>query len=591
MKYPRVYSRLRWFVIVVVGLLPAILSVAIKYSTPLPIAAVSQQITSQFGHTYIVQQEISFPASFNYIFQVVHAPIQNRLYVIGGQSPFFVVDLATSIASSPPNMPSIINRIAINGNGQRLYAREQNVGIRVYNTNNWSVIATINNTNNALDFLEVDGRLFVVDFGVSQIRVYNAVTGDYIENVNIPSGTEHRGFVVSPDHTTLYLHGSTTLHKFNITTSPITHQLSTVVGAALGDLAISSDGSQLVLTQYPSNSLYRFSSSNFALIDAIPAQPDEFIKSATYTDEMLVSAYALVNSLPVVHGFDVGTGQETHYFVDYGVPENIKQEQADLEPLDDNRLAMAVRVNGWPKVWVMTPTYYGVALPVVAREYCFGPFLDDFSDPSSGWPRGVNGNNAFNYVNNEYQIYQGVSDQWFAVSRGDRFGVDDEDQFMEIDTNILNGQDGTIGIIWGINEDWSDFYTFELWPNERYWLIFHFNGSTGWQLQSYGFSNSINRTGTNEITMYGLHTDEYQFHINDYYIRDVSRVMGRVGISAAAFDNNTTFRYDNYAFMAEGCHPDSLLPSNITFSMAEAEQRTRLMEQAVASDTQPLSPP
>src|SRR5690606_1443724 len=117
--------------------------------------------------------------------------------------------------------------------------------------------------------------------------------------------------------------------------------------------------------------------------------------------------------------------------------------------------AVSVRVNGSPKIWIMAPTYYGVAMPVAMRDYCLGPYVDDFSNPNSGWPRGSSGSITYNYVNNEYQMLHGVSDKWFAVSRGDRFVQENDwEQYIEVDTSILNGQNGIIGIVWGLNENW-----------------------------------------------------------------------------------------------------------------------------------------
>lgn len=579
MKSPLWFFSTRWFAIVLVIMLPTMVFVLSEEPTEPPVAAASQQITSQFGHTFMIQQEIAFPVTFSHIFQVVHAPGQNRLYVTGDSSYLFVVDLATSTASLLPNMPAVISWVAVSSDGQRLYVNSNGNSVRIYNTSNWNSFLTINDSLGQLT--EADGRLFALSS--TNLKVFNSITGAHIETFNIPGGNSYSGLVVSPDHHHLYLHGATTLHKLDITTTPITQLLSAPVGTALGDLSISPDGTQLTLTQYPSDSLYRFSSSNFALIDILPGLANEFVKSTAYTDDLLVGFYGFANDGPTLRGFDPATGEDTHHFGmrNYVTANNIQINIADIEPMDNGRLAMSIRANSWPKVWIMAPTNYGVALPLVMRDYCIGPWRDNFSDPNSGWPRGSSGNITYNYVNNEYQIFQGTTDQWFAVSRGDYFGQDDSDQYMEIDTRILDGQDGTIGIVWGLNGDWSDFYTFELWPNEQYWLVFHFNSATGWQLLSYQFSSFINRTGTNKISMYGDNINSYQFQINDMYAVEQPVVMGRVGLSAGSFDNNMTFRYDNYVFQFEGCHPVSpRLPINIS-TLDNMEQHNHLVRQAI----------
>ena len=144
-----------------------------------------------------------------------------------------------------------------------------------------------------------------------------------------------------------------------------------------------------------------------------------------------------------------------------------------------------------------------------------------------------------------------------GVSRGDRLAGQ---YTVEIDARRASGVEGSLGILLGIADDWSEFYTFEVYPDLQVGAIFR-NLNGHWTLMSYASSGAImpgqftNRLRVETSTAAG-HTA--YFYINGAYISSLAipyapSAARRVGLTASADGAGFDARFDNYKVVPEGC--------------------------------------
>lgn len=189
-------------------------------------------------------------------------------------------------------------------------------------------------------------------------------------------------------------------------------------------------------------------------------------------------------------------------------------------------------------------------LPVAMNDHCFAPVVDSFDSASSGWPVGDTGSAIFRYLNGEYNIFHRNENRWTAVSRGD---IWDEAKELTINGRVANER-AVWGLVYGLNEDWSDFYTLEILPHRKEWYHLHFNARTGWELITMAKSSAINELqATNQLSIVEEGTYQSFFKINGTKIIQIYPPAGRVGITGGSFATNTDIRYDNYLFVSKDC--------------------------------------
>jgi hypothetical protein len=146
-----------------------------------------------------------------------------------------------------------------------------------------------------------------------------------------------------------------------------------------------------------------------------------------------------------------------------------------------------------------TTTANALFLPVIYDRYCPSPVVDNFTDPNSGWPIVDTGSIIYRYLHGEYNMYHRDANMWGAATRGD---VWNQSKRLEVRGRIVQNQ-GVWGLLFALNDDWTDFYTFEISPNDQRWFVFHYTSSGGWQLISQGTSSAIQPgTAYNTIPSY-----------------------------------------------------------------------------------------
>lgn len=236
---------------------------------------------------------------------------------------------------------------------------------------------------------------------------------------------------------------------------------------------------------------------------------------------------------------------------------------------------VAVQANGLPRALETDASVIlaqsSLLLPVISApspDTCYGPYLDNFASSSSGWPSGDTGNTVYGYLSGEYSIVHKQANQWFAVTRGDLW---QSDLLLELDGYQLVNN-GLWGLLFGLNGNWSDFYTFEILPNYQEWYIFNFNAATGWSEIASGSANYIlSGQGKNSLLIQGANNKMY-FYINNYLVYELDEKPGYTGLTGGSFSNNTQLRYDNYTFHQRDC-------SIVGFQLERGEQFPKMLVQ------------
>lgn len=202
-------------------------------------------------------------------------------------------------------------------------------------------------------------------------------------------------------------------------------------------------------------------------------------------------------------------------------------------------------------VYIFHPSDYAVALSTVFRNHCgTGPIRDDFSDPSSGWPQADFGPVAFRYDSGQYSILQREADRWSAASRGD-FWINA--RYAKVRTWVP-AKDGISGIVFGLNDNWTSFFTFEIIPSLQRWVVFRY-GEDGWELWGTQVDTRINPTGVSNVLKLedNASWNETFLYVNDSLVFRVPRVAGRIALSGGSFEPEVDLRFDDYVFVGENC--------------------------------------
>lgn len=141
-----------------------------------------------------------------------------------------------------------------------------------------------------------------------------------------------------------------------------------------------------------------------------------------------------------------------------------------------------------------------------------------------------------------------LPNSWAGATAGH---VWDNSLRLQVKGRILENE-GVWGLLLGLNNNWTDFYTFEVWPNEQRWYIWHYSSTQGWALVDTSIESVI-QTGTafNTLRVDTQGGDAKLFWINNYPLQTYYIPGGRVGLSASGIGYNVDIRYDDYIFVGE----------------------------------------
>jgi hypothetical protein len=230
-----------------------------------------------------------------------------------------------------------------------------------------------------------------------------------------------------------------------------------------------------------------------------------------------------------------------------------------IEPLARGNLAIV----GPDRVTLFSPNNYVVALPLTFETHCgSGPIRDSFDDPTSGWPVDSDANATVGYLNGSYQIKLNKPERLMAVSRGDSWYNGD---LYQVDAWLQSGEPGSFGIVFGLNANWTEFYTMEVYTAEEYQdrfiVVLHYTARDGWKLvQLYPEMFGVNPgPEPNTIQMYlaknyeGERVLELKINYGEALHLSPS-ISGRVGlIGTSSRTSGADLRFDDYRFIGQNC--------------------------------------
>ena len=187
-----------------------------------------------------------------------------------------------------------------------------------------------------------------------------------------------------------------------------------------------------------------------------------------------------------------------------------------------------------------------VFLPAVMRNF-FKPIFDDFSNPSSGWPVADTSVNLYEYRNGEYRIYNKTTD-YVGAATADHH-LDDID--LAIAAHQAGSARGTYGLAFGINDTFSDYYIFLVWPDFQEWDLFHYQYGSGFTALKSGTSSTI-LTGNNHNRLRVVKSgDSLTLWVNDVCVFDGTYATytgyRQTGLFAGPYDAGHDARFDDYA--------------------------------------------
>jgi uncharacterized repeat protein (TIGR01451 family) len=219
-------------------------------------------------------------------------------------------------------------------------------------------------------------------------------------------------------------------------------------------------------------------------------------------------------------------------------------------------------------------TTQNIYLPIVTKYHsparpCPADYLEDFSDPSSGWFIDEDANVKFGYTGGEYQIWLKHSNDGAWVTPGAKVS----DFTMAVSAHRTSGTQGPYGVLFGISQDWSQLY--EVSIDQDIYAIWRYN--SGWSLLTWDTSADIQTgTGWNRIKVVREGT-AISLYINDQFqttIVDGSFTgFRRIGLSAySPAGSGLDVRFDDFALYPVDCGALATLDQWIEWGEAEAHQ-------------------
>ena len=197
------------------------------------------------------------------------------------------------------------------------------------------------------------------------------------------------------------------------------------------------------------------------------------------------------------------------------------------------------------------PPLTTVHLPHVSYT-CGALYMDDFSNPGSGWPVGDTGNALLEYLGGEYRMLVRPTDWWSAAAPG--FKVSNGVIVAEVRNHSSNY--GTYGLIFGLSDNWSQFYSFEIDP-DGFYVVYRFDAGY-WTILTVNSSGYINTgTATNRLKVQ-RNGSEIRLYANGQLLNVLSdgafTGLRRVGLIVSTFaENNVDARFDNFGVYPTSC--------------------------------------
>lgn len=226
----------------------------------------------------------------------------------------------------------------------------------------------------------------------------------------------------------------------------------------------------------------------------------------------------------------------------------VEKSDVGFLPIDDAGLALYLTAT--ERLEFRSPSDFASAVPLVLNNACpSGAFVDTFDDPASGWPIRADERVVYEITGGVYRVLLRPAGVWTGLSRGDNWRNGD---YLSITAQLAGHNEGTFGLIYDLNDDWSEFYTFEVYPAEDLWLVAHFHDGA-WDIITVQ-DHFIHDTIPTYVAMRRDNdTGGIQLLIDNYLVGQVADFDGRVGLAISSFEANFEVHFDNYVLGDKRC--------------------------------------
>jgi hypothetical protein len=177
--------------------------------------------------------------------------------------------------------------------------------------------------------------------------------------------------------------------------------------------------------------------------------------------------YGLLPISPAIDAGDPSGCKE-----EYGGPV-VEDQRGSPRPMDGNQDGISVCDIG---AYELDPSHPIIQnfIPIASKQ-CPILYFDDFSDPNSGWPVVNIGDIRLDYTFFE-KYHIGLNQSYiYAVARP---GFQSSDFRASVELYTDSPSQDSYGIAFGISQDWSGWYTFEIYP-DGWFGIYRYDQSGG----------------------------------------------------------------------------------------------------------------
>jgi hypothetical protein len=212
---------------------------------------------------------------------------------------------------------------------------------------------------------------------------------------------------------------------------------------------------------------------------------------------------------------------------------------------------------GTARACAVTTGLYQVYLPISLNKLgCSTQYTDKFSDPGSGWPDWEDDEVKYAYTGNEYQLWVKKPEQgWYATP-----GAKAQNFTVAVSARRTKGDWGAYGIQFGINEDWSEFYEFNV--DGSFFSVWKYEHGNWSSVMNWAHSDYITTgTGWNRLKVI---RDGHQIivYANDHLLGWYSDMrflgMRRIGLAAySPTDSGLDARFDDFSLYPVSCGADA----------------------------------
>ncbi len=191
-------------------------------------------------------------------------------------------------------------------------------------------------------------------------------------------------------------------------------------------------------------------------------------------------------------------------------------------------------------------------LVITSGSACTPLYVDDFSDPNSGWYIADGADTAYDYLAGQYEIFV-KNPSWVAAVTP---GALASDFSAQVTARRLAGNSGGYGLEFAINENWDSFYLFLIYADN--YSVWRYQSGNYNEIKAWTYSSYLNTgTGWNKLKVV-RNGSAINVFINDQRVGDfIDNNLtgpGRFGLMAQSPDNSSIkVRFDDFSLSTAAC--------------------------------------